>query len=34
LWQTFCAAWASECLSKLESDKIILPILEALTPKS
>lgn len=33
LWQTFCAAWSSECLSKMEADKIVLPIMEALTPK-
>jgi len=34
LWQTFCAAWSADCLSKLESDKIILPIMEALISKA
>lgn len=33
LWQIFCAAWASNCLSKMEAAKIIDPILEALIPK-
>ena len=33
LWQTFCAAWSAECLPKLESDKIVVPIMEALMPK-
>jgi predicted ATPase len=33
LWQIFCAAWASGCLTKMEWDKIVTPILEALIPK-
>lgn len=33
LWQVFCAAWAVECLSKIEADKIVLPVMEALIEK-
>jgi hypothetical protein len=34
LWQIVCAAWSSDCLSKLEANKISLPIMEALMPQS
>jgi hypothetical protein len=34
LWQVFCAAWAAECLSKLEANKIVLPVMDALVAKS
>jgi hypothetical protein len=33
LWQTFCATWSSACLSKMDADKIVLPIMDAIAPK-
>jgi hypothetical protein len=33
LWQIFCEDWASSCLTKMEANKIVEPILEALIPK-
>jgi hypothetical protein len=33
LWQIVCAAWSAECLPKLASDKIVIPIMEALMGK-